>query len=118
MCDTPAGSNDLNVILSVLAPMSHAFEKLGRGLSLDAKVMESIVYEKKHSSSYEALTQVLTKWLKENYPYQNLGKPSLSLLVKAVHMCDTSIAIKVFHTFAAAGEHGLQCTTYLRWLIK
>ena len=91
----------------MLAPTSHKFNELGRALNLEGDVMEGIIYEARRSSTFEALTQVLTKWLKWNYPYETLGKPSLSLLVKAIDKYDPPLAIKVFRTFtAAAGEHG------------
>ena len=96
----------LNEILNLLAPTSHKFNQLGRSLNLDGNVMERAVFEAKNSSSYEALTHVLAEWLKWNYPHQKFGKPSLSLLVRAIDTYDHPLAVKVFETFtAAAGEH-------------
>ena len=106
-CCTCAGANDLNEILSLLAPTSHKFNQLGRGLNLDGNVMERIIFEARKLSSYEALTQVLSEWLKWKYPYQKFGKPSLSLLVRAIDTYDHPLAVKVFETLtAAAGEYG------------
>ena len=69
--------------------------------------MNGILHQEKRSSPYEALAQVLTGWLKWNYPYQTLGKPSLSLLVKAVYAYDRPLAVKVFKTFTTSvGEYG------------
>ena len=72
--------------------------------------MEVILYEARRSSPYDSLTEVLTKWLTWNYPYETLGKPSLSLLVKAIDTYDHPLAVKVFETFtAAAGEPRFTC---------
>ena len=106
----PAGTNDLNDIVSLLAPTSYKFNELGRGLNLEAGVMGTIVYEARHSSPYDALVEVVTEWLKWSYPYQTFGKPSLSLLVKAVDTYDPRLAAKVFEKFTSAagsavGEH-------------
>ena len=74
--------------------------------------MGRIAYEAKHSSPYESLIDVVTEWLKWSYPYQTFGKPSLSLLVKAVDTYDHPLAAKVFEKFtspagSAVGEHSL-----------
>ena len=104
----PAGSNDLNDIIGLLAPASHKYNELGRGLHLEAAVMERIVHEAMRSTPFESLVQVLTEWLKWSYPYMTFGKPSLSLLVKAIDTFDHSLAAKVFKHFTAiAGEYGL-----------
>ena len=61
--------------------------------------MEEILYEARRSLPYESLAQVLKKWLTWKYPYETFGKPSLSLLVKAIDTYDHPLAIKVFETF-------------------
>ena len=105
LCCTPAGSNDINDILHILGPSCHEFHKLGRGLNLDGSVMEGILYEARRSPADESLAPVLTKWLTWNYLHERFGKPSLSLVVKAVDTYDHQLAIKVFETFTtAAGE--------------
>ena len=67
--------------------------------------MGRIVHEARRSSPFESLVEVLTEWLKWSYPYQTFGKPSLSLLVKAIDTYDHSLAAKVFVKFT--GERGL-----------
>ena len=106
-CCTFAGSTDIHDILGILASSPQKFHELGIGLNLDASKMEVILHEYKtsHSTLYDSLTQVLTAWLKLNYPYKTLGCPSLSLLVKAVDIYDRRLAVKVFKRFTAkAGE--------------
>ena len=110
LCCTSAGSNDINDIIRVLGPTCYEFHKLGRGLNLDGSVMEGILYEARRSPADESLAQVLTKWLTWNYPYEKLGRPSLSLLVKAVYTYDRQLAVRVFDTFTAtAGEPWFTC---------
>ena len=105
LCCTPTGSTDIHDILDLLAPTCHKFHELGMGLKLEASVMEVILSESLRSRPYQSLTEVLTEWLKLNYPYQRLGDPSLSLLVKAVDTYDHRLAVKIFHKFTAmAGE--------------
>ena len=83
------------------------YNELGRGLNVEAAVMGRIVHKARCSTTFESLVQVLTEWLRWKYPYDTLGKPSLSLLVKAVHTYDRELAVKVFEKFtASAGEHG------------
>ena len=110
LCCTSAGSNDINDILHILGPACHKFHELGRGLNLYASVMDVILYEKNHSTLYDLLVRVLTKWLTWNYPRENLGNPSLSLLIKAVYTYDRPPAVEVFETFTAtAGEPWFTC---------
>ena len=97
-----AGSNDLNEIFGILASTSHMYNELGIGLNLERTVMGRIVHEAKTSTTSESLVQVLTEWLRWNYSYQALGKPSLRLLVKAVDTYDHPLAVKVFEKFTAA----------------
>ena len=84
------------------------YNELGVGLKLEAAVMGRIVFDAKRCTTFESLVQVLTEWLRWNYPYETLGKPSLSLLMKAVGTYDAALAVKVFEKFtAAAGEHSV-----------
>ena len=110
LCCTSTGSNDMSDILRILGPTCHKFHELGRGLNLEGSVMDVILYEANHSTPYDSLVRVLTKWLNWNYPLERFGKPSLSLLVKAVYTYDCRLAVGVFETFtAAAGEPRLAC---------
>ena len=105
-CYTYADTTVLNEILNLLVPTSHKFNELGKALNLEGNVMEEILYKVRHSSTFEALIQVLTKWLKWNYSYQTLGKPSLSWLVKDTDKCNPPLSVSVFQTFTSAvGEH-------------
>ena len=110
LCCTSAGSSDISDILHILGPASHKFHELGRGLNLEESVMDVILYEANHSTPYDSLVRVLTKWLTWNYPHNRFGPPSLSLLIKAVSMYDRRLSVRVFETFtAAAGEPRLAC---------
>ena len=110
LCCTSAGSNDISDILHILRPASHKFHELGRGLNLKGSVMDSILYEAHHSTPYDSLVRVITEWLTWNYPVERFGKPSLSLLVKAVYTYDCRLAVRVFESFTAAtGEPWLAC---------
>ena len=120
LCCTPTDSTDINHIILLLAPSCHKFHQLGRGLNLEGSVMELILHEARRSSPYDSLSQVLTKWLTWNYPYQTLGKPSLSLLVKAVDTYDHQLAVKVFETFTSkAGEPKFACLGMycVKWVV-
>lgn len=106
-CCSSTGRTDIHDILEILYPSSHKFHELGIGLKLDGSTMELIQhnYDSRHSDSLMSLRQVLTEWLKLNYPHNTLGLPSLSQLVKAVDTFDHRLAIKVFIKFkGAAGK--------------
>ena len=102
LCCTSAGSTDVHDILDILGPTCDKFHELAIGLKLEVTVMNVILHEARRSTPYESLFQVVTKWLTWNYPHERFGKPSLSLLVKAVDTYNHQLAIKLFRMFTCS----------------
>ena len=71
---------DLYNIFSDILPTANKWKNIGLSLRLSPTLLDSI--DKKDAKDY--LLEVLTQWLAQNYNVQEFGKPSWTLLVKAV----------------------------------
>ena len=79
---------DVRQEVNLLAPQWDIF---GGHLSLKKSTIE-IIRQNFPLSVERQLTEVVTDWLRWNYDYEKLGKPSWKILVKAVHLMNSKLA--------------------------
>lgn len=77
-----AGEDELKCILDDLSEVKADCYKIGICLHLKQSDLDSI--KLKNNDFVEAMTEIISNWLKLNYNYQKFGKPTWKALVDAV----------------------------------
>ncbi len=98
-----ADEDDLYDILSYLKDVQAQCYKIGTALRLKQDILDTIKQES--ADHTEALTKIITNWLRKNYNFEKFGEPTWNSLVEAVESPigggNTALAMKI------AEDHGL-----------